>query len=364
MPFIVPGFVQIRASLLRDIKNLLPDADVTPDSDFFVRATSVASAVEGLYQHQAWIVRQMFPDTADREYLYMHAAIRGLNLKRAVPARGYLRIDGQAGTFVPEGLMAQRGDGALYRVAAGEHMPQDGTGLFAAEAVTPGEAGNAADATPVTLQAAPVGLLAAASAHAMQGGVSQETDSELLARLLELIRRPPAGGNRHDYRRWAMEVDGVTEAFAYPLRRGLGTIDVAVVSGDGLPSRDTLRRVRAYIDDVRPVSAKDFLVVAPTLRPIDLAVFVSIQGASSAVADIAIRRALASQFAGIAPGMEWIRSQAEALISNVAGVVDRDIMSPAGNVAPVVDPNVIEWLRLGRVTLAPMEMSGGLALAL
>jgi hypothetical protein len=34
---------QIRADMLRDIRNLLPEADVGPDSDYFIRASSVAS---------------------------------------------------------------------------------------------------------------------------------------------------------------------------------------------------------------------------------------------------------------------------------------------------------------------------------
>ncbi|MFY1933564.1 baseplate J/gp47 family protein [Achromobacter xylosoxidans] len=351
MPFIIPGLAQIRAALLRDLKNYLPDADVTPDSDFYVRATSVASAVEGLYQHQAWTVRQIFPDTADQEYLYMHAAVRGLSLKRAVPARGYLRIRGQAGVLVPQGLLAKRADGVQYRVTANVVMPGAGEVLCQAEAAAPGQAGNAADNTPVTLQAAPVGLEASASLQSMRGGVDQEADSELLARLLELIRRPPAGGNRHDYRRWAMEVEGVTEAFAYPLRRGLGTIDVAIVSGDGLPSQDTIARVQAHIDDVRPVTARGFLVVAPTLRPIDLVIYAALRGASLDTASAAIEYAVATQFAHIAPGMAWIRSQAEALVSNVPGVVDRKIAAPSANVYPVIDASVIEWLRLGAVTV-------------
>ena len=60
MPLSTPDFETIRGALLRDLQNLRADADVGPDSDFFVRASSVASAVEGLYQHQSWIARQIF----------------------------------------------------------------------------------------------------------------------------------------------------------------------------------------------------------------------------------------------------------------------------------------------------------------
>lgn len=354
MAFPVLTLEQVRANLLRDIRNYRPDADVTPDSDFYVRATSVASAVEGLYQHQSWIVRQIFPDSADREYLYMHAAVRGLSLKHAVPARGYLQIKGKPGTLIAEGLQAKRGDGVLYRVRESGHIPESGSGLFAAEAADRGEIGNAVDHTPATLQMAPIGTDAAVTVQSMRGGLAQETDAQLLARLLDLIRRPPAGGNRHDYRRWAMEVEGVSDAFVYPLRRGLGTVDVAIVSAGGLPSQDTISRVKAHIEDQRPVTAKNCLVVAPDLRQVHLTVHAKLHGVTLEKAKADIAHVLASQFAGLTPGQPWVRSQAEALVSNVPGVQDRTIASPVANVVPVVSADVIEWLRVGRVTVEPM----------
>ncbi len=53
MPYIVPTFEQTRDKLLRDLKNLRPDVDISSDSDWYIRATSVASCAEGLYAHQA-----------------------------------------------------------------------------------------------------------------------------------------------------------------------------------------------------------------------------------------------------------------------------------------------------------------------
>ncbi len=68
-----------------------------------------------------------------------------------------------------------------------------------------------------------------------------ETDAELLARLLDEIRRPPAGGNQYDYIKWAKAVDGVTQAYCVPLGQGLGTVDVIIlgdadIAGNELPS--------------------------------------------------------------------------------------------------------------------------------
>lgn len=71
--------------------------------------------------------------------------------------------------------------------------------------------------------------------------LAAESDAELLARLLDDIRRPPAGGNQYDYVKWARSIDGVARAYCVPLANGLGTVDVIIladeaVTGSEIPS--------------------------------------------------------------------------------------------------------------------------------
>ena len=68
-----------------------------------------------------------------------------------------------------------------------------------------------------------------------------EDDATLLARLLENIRRPPAGGNSFDYVNWALTIDNVKAAHCVPLGQGAGTVDVVIIAdethtGQELPS--------------------------------------------------------------------------------------------------------------------------------
>ena len=68
-----------------------------------------------------------------------------------------------------------------------------------------------------------------------------ELDDAMLARVLEYIRRPPAGGNKYDYVKWAMSIDNVAAAWCFPIARGLGTVDVVILAnstntGSELPS--------------------------------------------------------------------------------------------------------------------------------
>ncbi|UGA39908.1 baseplate J/gp47 family protein [Chromobacterium haemolyticum] len=125
MPLSTPDFETIRGALLRDLQNLRADADVGPDSDFYVRASSVASAVEGLYQHQSWIARQIFPDSADRDYLEQHARVRGLSRKPPVAAKGLLQLSGNPGAGFAAGLKVRLGE-QLYTTQAGGQLDVDG----------------------------------------------------------------------------------------------------------------------------------------------------------------------------------------------------------------------------------------------
>ena len=112
MAFPTKDYRQIRADILRDIANQQPAAYIGEDSDFAVRANAVASSIEGLYEHQKWIVRQVFPDTADSDYLERHASLRGITRKAAAFATGTVRFSGTVGSAVPIGtevLAAEQG---------------------------------------------------------------------------------------------------------------------------------------------------------------------------------------------------------------------------------------------------------------
>lgn len=353
MPYTTRSFVQIRDDLIRDIKNLLPDADTSADSDYFIRASSVASAVEGLYQHQAWIVQQIFPDTADSEYLELHAQIRNILRKAAVGAAGTARATGTPGEAVPVGLVLRTTDNMTYEVAAAAQISPSGNVTVSIRAQATGEASNKASAMGSFIDV-PLGINSAVTLITVLGGTDQESDIELLNRLLEQIRRPPAGGNKYDYRRWAMEIAGVTGAFVYPLRRGVGTVDIAIISGNDLPSAATIEAVQTYIDNVRPVTAKSSLVLAPTKKLVNISIQVKLQAVSIEQFEASFAAELENLFQSIEPGQELTRSRIETIASNLPGVLDRNLVAPSSNVTADVDDLVIEWIRLGTVTASAM----------
>ncbi|MCP2041790.1 putative phage protein gp47/JayE [Neisseria sp. HSC-16F19] len=344
------NFEEIRADYLRDLQNRVPAAHVHPGSDNHARATALAALAEGQYRHQEWVLRQAFADTADSAYLEKHAAIYRIVRKPGVAASGSVRISGRPGTVLPAGLTLSCGD-SLYRTADGVLIGPGGSADVVCHAVAVGTAHNQADNSAALLQSAPAGADSAAVLLSAAGGTDAEDDAALLARLLDHLRRPPAGGNAHDYYRWAMEVPGVTRAFVYPLRRGLGTVDIAILAQAGLPGPGVVAAVQDYIDERRPVTAKNALVLAPTAVRVDVQAQVRLlPGAVLAEVTAAVRTMLEAYFARLQPGETVYRSQIEGLISQAAGVQDRIVSAPAANVAATVTPE-LQWAVLGDVEL-------------
>ncbi|EDM7394415.1 baseplate J/gp47 family protein [Salmonella enterica] len=349
MAYLTPAVEKIRDDLLRDLKNQLPDVDTGPDSDYFVRASSVASVAEGLYQHQAWVVRQIFPDTADSDYLLLHARTRGLKKKSPTTARGVAGISGSPGAVLPAGAQI-RGERLSVMTTADVTLTSD-TAEVPVTAMQGGVSGNLDTPVMAELVSAPMGVNGRVLVKSLSGGTDEESDGELLDRLLDIIRRPPAGGNQYDYRRWALETPGVTSAWVYPLRRGPGTVDIAITSAGGLASDEIIRNVQAHIDDVRPVTARNALVLSPQIVRVDFDVIVQAQGITPEQLRPEVEKTIRGAMARIAPGQPLIRSSVETLISLLPGVTDRTLVTPAANVIARVDDKHLDWLLPGQITV-------------
>ncbi|WP_274571548.1 baseplate J/gp47 family protein [Neisseria leonii] len=348
--FQTPTFDEIRDAVLRDTRSLDPTADISADSDHFVHASRLASCAVGQYAHQVWMAQQIFPDTADSEYLERHASLRGLRRRSPTTAAGSAVICGNVGAHVPAGTQIRAGS-RFYRTTEAAQIGSDGQTEVPIIADTAGSAANATD-TAGQLMAPSAGVSADCRIQAA-GGTDTENDASLLSRLLELIRRPPAGGNRNDYKNWALNVDGVTSAYVYPLRRGLGTVDIAVTSAGGMPSDEVIGRVQAYIDEMRPVTAKSSLVFKPDVTTVPVTVQVRTDGIDLPTAKERIETALTEYFNTLIPGDGLIVSQIEAAISNADGIADRRLTSPAANRNAEMLRR-IEWFKLGQITVTAM----------
>lgn len=353
MPFPTKDYRQIRADILRDIASQRPDAYIGDDSDFAVRANATASSIEGLYEHQQWITRQIFPDTADSDILESkHANPRGILRKAAAFATGTVRFTGDVGSAVPIATESKTLTGVTIVTTAAGVIGAGGTVDVAAKALLAGIAGNQTASTALTLSAAPAGVQSQATIVSMTGGTDIESDADLLARVLLYIQLPPMGGAKHDYYRWAMSIAGVTDAYIFTQRRAANAVDVVIETTGGLPSAQLIADVQAYIDGdtVRPVGA-DVLVMAPTFVVVNIVASLVLSGITLADATTRITSVLQDYFATLRVGDVVRRVKLTSLMTDITGVLDVTLTSPAGNVTPLADATHSELGVLGTVTL-------------
>ncbi|NBI12621.1 baseplate J protein [[Haemophilus] felis] len=351
----VPTLEEIRKAILRDYQALDPKADVSVDSDNYARASALSAVAEGLYAHQKWIIKQFFPDTADTDFLEKHASLRGLRRRNATYASGQgATITGNENAQIKAGLQIKTEDNRFYETLESAVIDSSGRVTIAVRSLATGANQNILHATKANFMSAPAGVQTEVVLNHILGGTDAESDSSLLERLLELIRRPPAGGNRYDYRNWALSVDGVDAAYVYPLRRGLGTVDIAITSNNNIPSSETIERCQRFIDEVRSVMAIESKVVPPDVTQVDFTMQVRLSGLTLTEAKSTIEKALSDYFKTLILGDDLIVSQCEAVVNNLIGVVDRRFTTPVVN-RKADTISKIEWFRLGRVTVTEMD---------
>lgn len=356
MAFTAEGLDAILRGILRDIRNLQAEADIGPDSDNYVRSAAVASAIEGLYQKLAWLYRQIFADTADEEELLHTAGLRGVFLKDPVAATGTAALKGTAGVELLLGATLKHViTGELFTTKASAKLGTDGAASVLVEAQTVGAALN--DLTgALILTSPPLGMDANATfVGKTTGGEDQEKIESLRARYLDIIQSPPAGGASYDYRRWALEVDGVADALVIPRRRGGGTVDIVITGTAGTPSAEVIAACKAHIEELCSVIA-DIWVYAPTIRTVNATAKIEL-APSFKIVDVqaAAQKAYNILLGALKPGETLKRSQIEAMINNLAGVSDRSVTAPTANIKASDDPTLIGWIRPGTITLGLLE---------
>lgn len=359
MPYAPPSFTEIRADLLDEYRGNVGGADVSSGSEIYARASVTAAGVALGMEGVKFVERQIFPDSADTANLERHAGL--YDLERLAPTASTLtvRLTGTNGTAVSSGLSLVHVDGTAFLSTSGG-VVASGILDVTATAVAAGASGNKSIGVALTVQSPPPGLSAAATVTvAGVDGTDSETDAALADRVLQRMRLGNAGGTQSDYEQWALSVAGVVQADCLAIRRGVGTVSVAVYSlgssGFREPAGATLRTaVQAYLDTQRPVTCE---VDTPTITevPVDYTVVITVYeaGYDPDTVNGAVADALSAYLYGLATGEPDYLSRSGRAISAVPGVVDFTITTPTSTTSPTVSASAVEVLIPGTITVGP-----------
>lgn len=327
-----------------------------------------------------WLANQLMPDTAETQWLDRFAAIwlanYGGGRKPATFASGSVTISGIAGIPVPDGTLFTGQGSPTSSSAAPQNVTYQSTGAVTVGAqpttvplvaLTAGAVGNQAASATLSMSAAIAGVNGVGTVVSMTGGVDQETDTQLRARLLLRIQQPPMGGDASDYVQWALSQPGVTRAWCSPGEMGIGTVTLRFMMDElratpgnyltnGFPNATDVATLQGFINTVRPVTAQDVFVEAPIPEPVSCAIGNLSDNDPSTLANIAAsvnamilaKGAPASSVNGVAaPGQTIYTAWVSDAIYEAAGVNYFDLV-----MADHPMPNNGSLAVLGNIVLA------------
>lgn len=281
MAWTVPSLADLRAQVRDYVRARLPGADAAvPNSPLRVISDNQAAMTALTLDFLAWVARQIMPDTAETEWLDRHGDIWIGGRLDAAYAAGTVEFTGVEGTVIPSGT-ALSASGAQWQTTADVTLGVAATS-GTVEALTPGSAGNRDAGASLSLVAAISGVDPAATVVELTGGIEVESDDHLRARVLDRIRKPPMGGDADDYVAWAQATPtlgaAITRVWPAPNEMGPGSLtlrfmmDEYRVAFGGFPQGADLDTVRAYVDTKRPVTVRDFYVLAPLPHYLSIAI--------------------------------------------------------------------------------------------
>lgn len=233
------------------------------------------------YGYLDYMALQSNPFTATGEHLAGWMALKRVYRKPASAAKSKdVKAVGVANRIIPAGTILNRGDGYQYTVDAEIKIQVTGEGHGEITAVLPdvtddvtggGANGNADAGTVLTLDINIAGVESQLTLiEATTGGADIEDEEAFRSRGLLSWQEPPQGGSDTDYKKWALEVSGVTRAWVKRRLNGAGTVGVYIMCdenlNDGFPvGSDGI----SQLDDWGAVKASgDQLTVADHIYPL------------------------------------------------------------------------------------------------
>jgi uncharacterized phage protein gp47/JayE len=262
MSYVVPTFTQSEEFLVSLFKFYFSDRNVGSRRSYHrYKLRVLSAAVTELHDHQASAQDDVMPDSAEGAFATRWGDIIGIERKGATAARkdAALRLRGTATSTADEGeTLTHPESGQQFALGEDVTIPVAGFIDVDVVAISTGSATRLEAGEVLVFDATPAGFESEAELQEDidEDGFDEEQDGAFKRRYLSAFAEPQAGGNQSDYVRWSLEVDGISTAFCYPNRAGIGSVDVvAFHTGNGSSrslSDDEREELREYLAELAP----------------------------------------------------------------------------------------------------------------
>lgn len=235
--------------------------------------------LESAYEEFSYLLDSMFLNNTNTEELEMRANEYGISRKQGEKSTGSVTFTGTGGVVIPKGTLVSTATGLLFETDnEGIINPAENTVTVPITAKEVGYIYNLEIGTITKLPILIAGITAVTNKINTSGGANRETDKELLDRVLDKIRNPSNGGNIADFRRWAIEVDGIGDAKIIP---GKGKVMVIpITTAKTAPDERIISKVLKNIEVKKPIFG-EVTVVKPSETKVNIKAKVKIDASYS-----------------------------------------------------------------------------------
>ena len=353
MPFTRDSLKVLKERTLANYYSLFKPMDKTPRHNLVsVMANVDAGLFHMLQGDLVFLSKQLFPDTAEGEYLRSHWSIIVPPLF-AQAAIGKVEVYGVPGKPIPAGTVFKSASGKRYFTEKSYRIHDDGNALVDVKAEEVGTESNLAAGSSVSIVSAlfsDIDSNAVVGADGILGGVDAESDEEYLTRVLVHLRNPTRYGKYGDYAAWALDSSPeVSDAWEFKNFGVFGALLIQVINGDqhnGIFQVHNLAEVRNYINAVSPPVIFD--VRTPTIISINPGIKLLPQEDSLENRDIAESRLKTYLQYTARPGI-YLTSGAlrESIIDGVK--ITNATIKISGDIAGSLQTTILEYPILGGI---------------
>jgi len=272
----------LKERTLANYLSLFKPLDRTPRYNLVsVMANIDAGLFHMLQGDLVFLSKQIFPDTAEGEYLRAHWSSLVSPLY-AVAAMGKTEVSGVTGKPVPAGTVFKSDSGKRYFSEKAVRVGDEGNVLVDIRAEEAGLDSNLTAGSQLSIVSAissEINLKSVVGTDGIYGGVDTESDEKYLSRVLIHLRNPIRYGQRGDYAAWALDsTPEVTSAWEFKNFGVFGALLIQVISGNqrnGVYQTRNLAAVRDYISAVSPpivfdVRTPDIVSINPEIKLLPL----------------------------------------------------------------------------------------------
>jgi uncharacterized phage protein gp47/JayE len=333
--------------------SLFRPLDKTPRQNLL----KVFSSVDAGIYHQLlgdldFLSKQIFPDTAEGEYLREHWSDRVAPLY-AITASGEVTMTGTANKPIPAGIVFEAASGERYYLNNAYRLDGNGKAVVTVKAENPGQQGNLVAGEKLTIiSALPVGIdsQAVVSGRGIIGGADAETDEEYLVRVLAFLRNPSRYGRTGDWALWARDASAeVSAAWEFKNFGVFGAVLIQVIKGNqinGVHPVDNLAEVRNYINDVAPPVL--FEVRTPQIIPVNPSASLSSKEDSQTNRELAETRMKTWMQLVAKPGVQITAGALRLAVIDGVAITDVTIRL-AGDIVGIVTTTILEYPYIGEI---------------